>query len=71
VTAALAAQAPWWEPGNRHGYHVFTFGWLVGEVVRRITGQSLGRYWREEVAAPVGLDCQNRPARHMLASGTS
>jgi CubicO group peptidase (beta-lactamase class C family) len=57
MTAALAAQAPWWEPGTRHGYHVFTFGWLVGEVVRRITGQSLSGYWREEVAAPLGLDC--------------
>jgi CubicO group peptidase (beta-lactamase class C family) len=57
MTGALAAQAPWWEPGTRHGYHVFTFGWLVGEVVRRITDMSLGRYWRQEVAEPLGLDC--------------
>ena len=57
MTRALAAQAPWWEPGTRHGYHAFTFGWLVGEVVRRITGKSLGRYWREEVAGPLGIDC--------------
>jgi CubicO group peptidase (beta-lactamase class C family) len=57
MTRALAAQEPWWEPGARHGYHAFTFGWLVGEVVRRITGKSLGRYWREEVAGPLGIDC--------------
>jgi len=57
MTSALAAQAPWWEPGTRHGYHAFTFGWLVGEVVRRITGRTLGAYWREEVAEPLGLDC--------------
>jgi CubicO group peptidase (beta-lactamase class C family) len=57
MTSALAAQAPWWEPGTRHGYHAFTFGWLVGEVVRRITGKSLGRHWRDEVAQPLGLDC--------------
>jgi CubicO group peptidase (beta-lactamase class C family) len=57
MTCALAAQPPWWEPGSRHGYHAFTFGWLVGEVVRRITGRSLGSYWREEVAGPLGLDC--------------
>lgn len=57
MTCALAAQQPWWDPGTRHGYHAFTFGWLVGEVVRRITGRSLGRYWREEVAEPLGIDC--------------
>lgn len=57
MTGALAAQKPWWEPGTRHGYHIFTFGYLVGEVVRRITGKSLGRYFREEVAEPLGLDC--------------
>ena len=57
MTRALAAQTPWWEPGTRHGYHAFTFGWLVGEVVRRITGKSLGRYWRDEVAQPLGIDC--------------
>lgn len=57
MTRALAAQKPWWEPGTQHGYHAFTFGWLVGEVVRRITGKSLGTYWREEVAQPLGIDC--------------
>ena len=57
MTGALAAQKPWWEPGTRYGYHIFTFGYLVGEVVRRITGKSLGTYFREEVAEPLGLDC--------------
>ncbi len=56
MTAALAAQEPWWEPGTKHGYHALTYGWLVGEVVRRITGKSLGTYFREEVAEPLGLD---------------
>jgi CubicO group peptidase (beta-lactamase class C family) len=57
MTAALAAERPWWEPGTRHGYHAFTFGWLVGEVVRRVSGKSLGTFFREELAAPLGLDC--------------
>lgn len=56
MTAALAAQEPWWTPGTRHGYHAVTFGWLVGEVVRRIDGRSLGRYFREEIAQPLGID---------------
>ena len=53
---ALAAQPPVWEPGTAHGYHAITYGWLVGEVVRRITGQSLGTFFAEHVAAPLGLD---------------
>lgn len=53
---ALAKQAPLWEPGTRHGYHAVTYGWLVGEVIRRATGRSVGQYLREEVAAPLGLD---------------
>lgn len=56
MTAALAAQAPHWEPGSAHGYHAVTFGWLVGEVVRRISGKSLGAFFRDEVAGPLGLD---------------
>ena len=56
MTAALAAETPWWEPGRAHGYHAVTFGWLVGEVVRRIAGKSLGAYLREEFAEPLGLD---------------
>jgi len=53
---ALAAQEPWWEPGAGHGYHVNTYGFLIGEVVRRITGKSLGTYLRDEIAAPAGID---------------
>ena len=53
---ALAEQEPWWTPGEQHGYHALTYGWLVGEVVRRIDGRSIGTYWREEFAAPLGLD---------------
>jgi CubicO group peptidase (beta-lactamase class C family) len=55
---ALAAQKPWWEPGSGVGYHALTFGHLVGEVIRRVTGKSVGTYWREEFAGPLGLDFQ-------------
>jgi CubicO group peptidase (beta-lactamase class C family) len=53
---ALAAQEPWWEPGTKHGYHALTFGWLVGEVIRRITGKTPGVYLRDEVTGPLKLD---------------
>lgn len=56
VVEAIAAQAPVWEPGTAHGYHARSFGWILGEVVRRVTGRSLGRFFAEEVAAPLGLD---------------
>lgn len=56
MTAALAAEAPWWEPGTRLAYHPMTFGWLVGEVVRRASERSLGRYLREEIAGPFEID---------------
>jgi CubicO group peptidase (beta-lactamase class C family) len=56
MAGALAAQAPHWEPGTAHGYHAITFGWLVGEVVRRVSGKSLGSFFRDEVAGPLGLD---------------
>lgn len=56
MTAALAAEAPWWEPGTAHGYHVNTFGFLAGEVLRRVTGRSVGTLLRERVAAPLGAD---------------
>ncbi len=56
MTEALAAQEPWWEPGAGHGYHVNTYGFLIGEVVRRITGKSLGTYLRDEIARPAGID---------------
>ncbi len=48
---ALELQAPLWEPGTTHGYHATTYGWLVGEVVRRIDGRSLGRFWAERSQA--------------------
>ncbi|MEU6072814.1 serine hydrolase domain-containing protein [Micromonospora sp. NPDC047074] len=56
VVAALAAQAPAWQPGTAHGYHGLTYGWLVGEVVRRVSGRSLGTYFADEIAKPLGLD---------------
>jgi CubicO group peptidase (beta-lactamase class C family) len=56
MTERLAAQAPFWEPGTRNGYHALTFGFTVGEIVRRVSGQSLGRFFRENVAGPLGLD---------------
>ena len=56
MTSALAEQEPWWEPGTKHGYHALTFGHLVGEVIRRITGKTPGTYLRDEVAGPLGLD---------------
>ena len=56
VTARLAAQEPLWAPGTRNGYHALTYGHLVGELVRRITGRSLGAFFDEEVARPLGLD---------------
>ena len=55
VVRALAAQAPNWEPGA-HGYHARTYGWLTGEIVRRVTGTSLGAHFAAELAAPLGLD---------------
>ena len=56
ATSLLAAQAPFWEPGTASGYHALTQGYLVGEVVRRITGKSLGTVFREEIAGPLGAD---------------
>jgi CubicO group peptidase (beta-lactamase class C family) len=56
MTEALAAQEPWWEPGTGHGYHVNTQGFLIGEVIRRVTGQSIGAYFRTELGGPAGID---------------
>ncbi|MFI9494681.1 serine hydrolase domain-containing protein [Streptomyces halstedii] len=56
TTAALAATAPWWEPGTRSGYHALTYGFLVGEVVRRITGLLPGAFLRQEVTGPLDID---------------
>lgn len=56
IVAALAAQAPVWEPGTAHGYHALTYGWLAGELVRQVDGRTIGRYFADEVAGPLGLD---------------
>jgi CubicO group peptidase (beta-lactamase class C family) len=56
VAARLAAQRPRWEPGTAHGYHPLTFGWLVGEVVRRVSGETVGAVLAGEVCGPLGLD---------------
>src|SRR5207245_4824506 len=56
MTTALAAQQPLWQPGTQHGYHAITFGYLVGELVRRVDGRTLGTYFREEIAQPLGAD---------------
>ena len=52
----LAAQAPWWEPGSASGYHAVTQGYLLGEIVRRVTGQTFGDYFRDHIAAPIEAD---------------
>lgn len=56
IAALLAAQAPWWTPGSQSGYHALTQGQLQGEIVRRVTGKTLGRFFAEEVARPMGAD---------------
>jgi len=56
TTALLAAQAPWWQPGSASGYHALNYGHLVGEVVRRITGQGLGAFFSQQIAQPLGAD---------------
>ena len=56
VIAALEQQRPLWPPGTAHGYHARTFGFLVDECVRRLTGKRIGEYWREIFAEPLGLD---------------
>jgi CubicO group peptidase (beta-lactamase class C family) len=53
---ALAGQAPWWEPGTKHGYHVNTFGYLIGEVIRRKTGTRVGDALRERVTGPLAVE---------------
>jgi CubicO group peptidase (beta-lactamase class C family) len=52
----LAAQAPWWEPGTASGYHALTQGHLIGEIVRRVTGQSIGQFFAQEIADPLQAD---------------
>ncbi|MCU0268897.1 MAG: beta-lactamase family protein [Acidimicrobiales bacterium] len=65
VVTALAAQTPVWEPGAAHGYHVRTFGWLVGEVFRRASGRTVGCYVADELTGPLGCDWWlGLPAEH-------
>ena len=69
--AALADTTPVWEPGTAHGYHAVTYGWLVGEVIRRVTGKTVGQFVADELAGPLGLDlyiglpesCEGRVSR--------
>jgi len=56
IVERLAKQEPWWEPGSKSGYHAVTQGFLQGEIVRRVTGRSIGTFFREEVAEPLGAD---------------
>ena len=69
VAAALAEQAPFWEPGTAHGYHALTYGYLVGEVVRRVSGRSLGTVLRRRGRRPARPRFLHRPARGARASG--
>jgi CubicO group peptidase (beta-lactamase class C family) len=56
IAEHLARQSPWWEPGTASGYHAITQGQLQGEIVRRVSGRTLGTFFREEVAEPLGAD---------------
>jgi len=56
AVSLLAAQAPLWPPGTQSGYHALTQGYLIGEVIRRITGRTIGTFFREEIAEPLGAD---------------
>ena len=56
MCAAIATHEPLWPPGTRTAYHALVFGWLVGEIVRRIDGRSIARFAREELCAPLGID---------------
>lgn len=56
AASTLAAQEPRWKPGTTHGYHAITYGWLVGNLIKRITGSSLGQFFASEVASALGLD---------------
>jgi len=73
VTTALAGQAPWWPPGSAHGYHVHTFGFLVGELVRRVAGEPIGAFLAREISGrlgvemSVGLERTNRSRRASYA----
>jgi CubicO group peptidase (beta-lactamase class C family) len=67
VTDALAEQQPWWTPGSGHGYHVHTFGFLTGELVRRVTGERIGSFVGREVAAELDAELSFGLARERRA----
>jgi CubicO group peptidase (beta-lactamase class C family) len=56
VCTHLAVAEPWWQPGTAQGYHMVSFGFILGEIVRRVTGRTLGQYLRTEIAEPLGID---------------
>jgi len=56
IVGLLASQKPWWKPGTKIGYHMITFGYLLGELVRRVTSKSLGEFFRDEIAVPLNID---------------
>jgi len=56
IVQALEVQEPFWEPGTAHGYHAVTFGWLMGELIRRVDGRGLGQFFADEIAQPLGLE---------------
>jgi CubicO group peptidase (beta-lactamase class C family) len=65
VIQALEAQTPLWEPGTHHAYHALTFGFLVGEIIRRVSGRTVGTFFADEVANPLGLNAWiGLPAQH-------
>src|SRR5207237_10556180 len=71
IAAAIASAAPAWTPGTAHGYHALTFGWLVGELVRRVAGVSLGSFFRAEVASPLAVECDIGTPPEMLGQVAS
>lgn len=73
MTGALAAETPWWAPGTQHGYHAVTYGWLVGEVIRRASGRTVGTIFREEIArdldAHIGFGAEHDARVAVLRAG--
>lgn len=64
VTSRLAAQTPMWEPGTKNSYHAMTFGFLAGELIRRVSGRSVGRFLADEIAEPLNADVHIGLAEH-------
>lgn len=70
ISAGFAASAPSWVPGTRFGYHAFSYGWLVGELVSRIAGKNIGQFFQDEIAGPLKMESQiGTPAenQHLVA----